>query len=185
MSNKLFCLWIALTIITSPSFSQLHQLGSPIITNFEKAIYRAGSQNWEITQDAKGIMYIANNAGLIEFDGEKWKVYQLPNLTIVRSVAIDRQGKIFVGGQNEMGYFSANSKGALEYTTLKNLVPAPYNSFEDIWKILITSEGVFFCSQKVVFQYKDGNIKIIQSKAFQSQFLFLNFSDYIDRFFNL
>ena len=43
--------------------------GFPFITNYTTADYGAGIQNWGITQDRNGILYIANNYGLLEFDG--------------------------------------------------------------------------------------------------------------------
>src|SRR6266542_6341170 len=80
-------------------------IGIPIIVNYPKQVYSAGSQNWGIAQDKKGIIYFANNDGLLTFDGNFWRKYFLPNKTKVRSIAIDKNNRIYVVGQSEIVYF--------------------------------------------------------------------------------
>ena len=53
----------------------------PEIINYPKQVYNAGTQNWKIVQDKKGIMYAANDEGLLSFDGSFWKKYTLPGGT--------------------------------------------------------------------------------------------------------
>ena len=59
-------------------------IGFPDIINYSKQSYSGGLQNWNIKQDKNGIIYIANNEGLLSFDGKNWNLYTLPNKTIVR-----------------------------------------------------------------------------------------------------
>src|SRR5436190_20056606 len=96
-------------------------IGMPMVVNYPKLVYNAGSQNWGIAQDKNGIMYFANNDGLLSFDGNFWRKYFLPNKTKVRSIAIDVHNRIYVGGQSEFGYFSTDEKGNLNYTPLMPL----------------------------------------------------------------
>ena len=86
-------------------------IGLPDIINYAKPVYKAGLQNWDIKQDKNGIIYFANNEGLLSFDGKYWNNYPLPNKTIVRSVEIGPDNRIYVGGQDEIGYFAAASNG--------------------------------------------------------------------------
>ncbi|HQW84213.1 MAG TPA: hypothetical protein PK987_07130, partial [Ferruginibacter sp.] len=44
-------------------------IGLPDIINYSKPLYKAGLQNWDIKQDKNGIVYFANNEGLLSFDG--------------------------------------------------------------------------------------------------------------------
>jgi len=46
-------------------------------------------------------MYFANNEGLLSFDGTYWKGYPLPNKTILRSIAIDKNNRIYAGGKGK------------------------------------------------------------------------------------
>ena len=66
--------------------SQVKSTGLPLINNFTRTTYKASTQNWDITQNTLGFVYFANNDGLLEFDGQHWKVYSVPNKSIVRSI---------------------------------------------------------------------------------------------------
>jgi len=59
-----------------------------LINNYTKDIYKAANQNWAIDTDSLGNVYVANNKGLLVFDGSKWQLLQLPGKTIIRSVNV-------------------------------------------------------------------------------------------------
>ena len=107
-------------------------IGIPRIQNFSKLEYKGGSQVWSITQDAQGRMYFANDEGLLTYDGTYWRIHPLPNKTNLRSVAIDQSGRVFVGGQGELGYFLADKAGQFVYTSLIPLLPKEQRNFADI-----------------------------------------------------
>ena len=85
--------------------------------NFSRSDYLAGTQNWAIRQDDRGIMYFANNKGLLEFDGTTWQTHPLPNATIVRSIAFDNN-RLYIGGQSEIGYLEIGQGGRNVFTSL-------------------------------------------------------------------
>lgn len=138
-------------------------IGIPNIVNYPKQTYHAGSQNFGIGQDGSGIMYFANNNGLMSFDGTFWRIYSLPNKTTVRSLAIDKNSRIYVGGQEEFGYFDAGKNGELIYTSLKNLIPKQDNDFADVWNICIFNNSIFFRSNKKLFELKNNKITVFKS----------------------
>ena len=94
----------------------------PEIINYTKQVYNAQYQNWNISQDnVTKFMYFANSKGLLEYDDSEWKVYELPQKQKVRSVAIDKKGRIYTGGLGEFGFWLSNEKGTLIYQSLKKL----------------------------------------------------------------
>jgi len=127
-------------------------IGIPDIINYSRDIYSAGTQNRGIVQDKSGVMYFANYEGLLSFDGTYWKDYPLPNKTIVRSVAIGKDNRIYVGGQDEIGYFSPDRNGKLFYTSLKGLLTEKNYSFSDVWDIVPYGNDIFFMSNEKIFQ---------------------------------
>ncbi len=145
----LFCSFLCLT--EAPG--QPTNLGDPLVMNFYKKDIQSGTQTWDITEDARGYTYFANNSGLLVFDGYNWELYPLPNGTIVRSIAIDPLGRIFVGGQGEFGYFSPRPNGTLRYHSLLPLILENNSSIEDVWDIQVAEEGVFFRTDNQIFRY--------------------------------
>lgn len=138
-------------------FSQ-NTIGLPEVINYLKGQYRAGLQNWDIRQDKNGIIYIANNEGLLSFDGRNWNLYPLPNKTIVRSVEIGPDNRIYVGGQDEMGYFAPDNQGRLVYHSITKLIPAKNSSFGDVWDIIVLKNDIFFRSLNKIFRLSKDSI---------------------------
>ena len=145
-------------------------IGLPLILNYGKMDYHGGAQTWDIQQDRKGLLYFANNEGLISYDGTYWKIYPLPNRTILRSLAIDKDDRIFAGGQGEIGFFHPDGNGFLRYQSLTGLLPASYREFADIWNIEVYNESVFFRATDRIFEWKNNAIRVFTP---QSQWQFM------------
>lgn len=158
-------LTLLLSVVLNPVWAQKTNLGIPITYSFDKSLYKAGSQNWEITQDDRGVMYFANNEGMLEYNGSTWKLYPLPNKTILHSISIDTNGIIYVGGQNDFGFFSPNEKGNWIFHSLKTLLPSSEQNFEDVWDIVIHNNEVIFKTHNKLFIYKNGKIESLTSKG--------------------
>lgn len=155
-----------------PSLRGQNTIGLPEILNYSKLSYRAGTQNWDICQDKSGLLYFANNEGLLSYDGTYWKNHPLPNKTIVRSIAIATDGKLYVGAQDEIGCFSPSLTGQLTYQSLKNLIPPQHRSFTDVWDIVCADGRIFFRSNDRIFLLEDNHITVYPS----SNWLFLGSS---------
>ena len=74
--NRGFLLSIIIAIIllsiSNICLSQ-NEIGNPFITNYFAKDYKGHAQNWSITQDERGIMYIGNGDGILVFDGQNWE----------------------------------------------------------------------------------------------------------------
>ena len=135
-------------------------IGIPDIINYYNSTYGAGTENRSIVEDRNGVMYFANLEGLLTFDGAHWKLYSLPNKSIVRSLAIGKDNRIYAGGQDDFGYFSPGKNGELIFTSLKPLLSQKNNSFTDIWEIVSLGNDIFFRSKEAIFQYNDNSITV-------------------------
>ncbi len=164
MQNKIshFCIPFALFFCINGGslVGQNMNLGIPPVWNFSKRDYSAGTQNWDAAQDRRGVLYWANNEGLLQYDGQHWACFPVANKTVVRSVAIDSDGRIYVGAQNELGYFYPDGRGALQYNSLIAMIPENARNFEDVWDIQFLDKEVFFRTNRAVFQYSGTGIKI-------------------------
>ena len=124
----------------------------PIVTNYTAKDYQAGLQNWALAQGKNGEMYIGNNTGLLCFDGYTWSKYQMPGNQLVRSILIDGD-RIYVGTYEDFGYFSRNSLGILEYTSLWSQLKNTETHNDEIWNILKIGECIYFQSFSSWFKY--------------------------------
>ncbi|WP_114793256.1 triple tyrosine motif-containing protein [Niabella yanshanensis] len=138
-------------------------IGNPSIINYSKKSYKGGNQNWDIDQDERGVMYFANNNGLLTFDGVYWQTYQLPNGIALRSVMVAKDGNIYVGGQGQIGYFKADAQGRLAYHSLNPLLSPEDNTFTDVWNICEKDNAVFFRINSKIFVLNKGKIEAYAS----------------------
>lgn len=133
--------------------------GNYFFKNYDKGAYKAHSQNWDLHQDTTtGFLYIGNNQGLLSFDGTRWQTYLLPSRLPVRAVLSDHQGKVYVGGYEEFGFFEVAKTGALEYISLSDSLPQKIANNEEIWQIIRQDSTVHFQSFTAIYEYKDGQL---------------------------
>lgn len=132
----------------------------PGVTNYTKLQYSGGLQNWKIKQDQNGIIYIANNEGLLTFDGKFWNLYPLPNKTIVHSIEITKDNKIYVGGQDEVGYYTVGSNGRLKYHSIVDSFPAGRRTFSELWDIVSFENDIFFRSVRGIYRLHNGKVTV-------------------------
>ncbi|WP_230470616.1 helix-turn-helix and ligand-binding sensor domain-containing protein [Flavobacterium cheongpyeongense] len=148
----------------------------PNIKNYKRNEYKGGTQNWGVDQDKNGTIYFANNSGLIQFDGSTWKTYSMPNNESLKSLKLDSLGNIFVGGNNEFGYFKPDNKGELKYFSVSKMVSKKDNqNLNLIWKIHIFNGEVIFQSFAKAFFYKNNSLRVLNApKKFQFSFVVNN-----------
>ncbi|KAB8155000.1 transcriptional regulator [Kordia sp. TARA_039_SRF] len=137
---------------------------SPSIHNYSIAEYHAGNQNWGLGRSDDGKVYVANNVGLLEYDGISWKLFQLPNQTTVRSV-FAYNDFIFTGSFEEFGYWKKDEYGQLKYTSLSNLIKSEIAPNEEIWQILSYKDKIIFRSFASIYIYDFKNVNRIQSDS--------------------
>ena len=122
MKNTLLILYLLLFFIFNVK-SQNKSLeilpNIPLLDHFTPNDYQGGIQNWAFDQNSEGVLYVANNDGLLEFDGRKWNKYDVPNSTRLRAVKVDSHDRIFVGGQGQIGYFSKTKNDFNFYLSFK------------------------------------------------------------------
>ena len=162
--KKLFFLIVLLFFSTVIS-AQVESIGTPFVKNYQRSEYLAGSQTWDIQQGINGMMYFANNDGLLEFDGSHWNIYSLPNRSILRSIESSNDGLLYAGGFNEIGYFTIGGMGGAVFTSILNLLPEELRDFGEVWKIYIHPDGVIFQTYNQLIIYKDDTVNVIEAPS--------------------
>ncbi|MDB4171273.1 hypothetical protein N9750_04100 [Polaribacter sp.] len=137
----------------------------PPINIFTTEDYGAENQNWAISQSDNGFMYVANNLGLLEFNGASWQLYETPNNTIIRSVKAYKD-KIFTGFYMDFGFWKKNKYGALEYSSVVKDKDIKMLEDEQIWKIIEMEGWFLFKSLQRIYLYnlETKEIKIVNGE---------------------
>ncbi|MFD0977608.1 helix-turn-helix and ligand-binding sensor domain-containing protein [Salinimicrobium gaetbulicola] len=133
----------------------------PPIQNHTSIEYNGASQNWDLAIDDSGIIYAANNQGLLSFDGLTWELFQLDTGGIIRSV-LPHGERIYTGSYQEFGYWSRDLKGEMHYTSLMSLLKEYTLQSEEFWEILTYKDAIYFRSFGAIYEYKKGKIKPIK-----------------------
>lgn len=135
----------------------------PQVINYSVNEYKAGNQNWAVTQDKAGTLYFGNNRGLLQFDGVRWTLHTLPNHIAVRSVYAADDGKLYVGSFEEFGYFERDATNRLVYHSLRERVENYRFSNDEIWTIHAYEGKIYFQSFSSFFIYDGKNVQVGRS----------------------
>jgi signal transduction histidine kinase/ligand-binding sensor domain-containing protein len=110
-------------------------------------------QNWTIIQDDRGVMYIGNGYGILEYDGSKWRLIPNTNKSFATSFAKDSTGRIYVGCAAEFGYLEPDSKGDMQFISLLEQVPGADRGFTSVNKVIALKEGILFQARERIFLF--------------------------------
>lgn len=131
----------------------------PLRNHFTPNDYKGGSQCWSFDQDHSGVLYVANNNGLLEFDGKNWTKHLVPSSGRIRAVKVAKDGKVFVGGQGQIGYFERNVQGFV-FTSLVEKLPSQKQDISETWKILEFDDKIFFNTESELFVYQNESLQV-------------------------
>ncbi|MER3316660.1 MAG: Two component regulator three Y domain-containing protein [Allomuricauda sp.] len=152
-------------------FSVTGQQLLPPIENFQLLDYNGGTKNWDVSVDGNGELFVANNKGLLHYNGEKWTLYKLPNNTIIRSVE-SIGDRVYTGSYEEFGYWIKNDLGELDYTSLTHLIKNHTFTSEEFWEIFPSKDGkVLFRSFSAIYAYGNGEVNVVDPPEFVSDFI--------------
>ncbi|WP_299887216.1 triple tyrosine motif-containing protein [uncultured Lacinutrix sp.] len=184
ITSNIPCKAILLFIFVS-FCAQIFAQELPPINVYTPQQYGGENQNWDISQDENNAIYVANNAGLLKYDGERWHLYSSPNETIMRSVnAIN--GYVYSGFYMEFGYWKENELGILDYTSLSKKLKTPLIDDEQFWDIIALEDWILFQSLNRIYIYnlKEESFNIIESKTNITKMYMVGDSIYFQRIDN-
>ncbi|GAA4271211.1 triple tyrosine motif-containing protein [Aquimarina gracilis] len=124
-------------------------------------IDKAAPKTFDITQGSNGIVYFANEYGLLEFTSNTWKILLQPkNRSSINSL-LSYGDRIYVGSNNEIGYAARNRFDQTYYVSLNHLLPKKSTSFSQVWGIFEIQNNIYFCSDQQIIKYDITKNKLI------------------------
>ncbi|MCU0449245.1 MAG: hypothetical protein MUC97_05260 [Bernardetiaceae bacterium] len=139
--------------------------GSPPIYNFTPRHYRASGPNWAVAVAPTGLVYVANQQGLLEYDGEHWRLVPTPGAA--RTVAVAASGQVFVGGTGFLGCLQPDSlTGAPRFASLAGLLPKDAEPPGEVWSVRGLGSRVLFQTDDRVLLYDGKTLETLPAANF-------------------
>lgn len=131
----------------------------PGITHHTSDDYHAGSQNWMISQDCAGKIYVANASAVLIYNGFRWQRVATPSNRMPRTVFKGKDCRIYVGGYEFFGYIDNTSRSEPYYVPLADTLLR--HTRQEIWNIIGQGDTLLFQSFSNLFVYDYSQIKEI------------------------
>lgn len=154
MSQKFTLFFLIFFMSSYFGFSQVANINAPKtasnsvpkIIRFTRNDFNADPQFLSMCETDDGKLIFGNNDGAIVFDGEFWKKISLPNNSSVYSILKTKDGKIYVGGYNEIGTLQKNNYGNYFYKSLVSDFHLEDSNLENFWDVQELNKHIIYRS---------------------------------------
>lgn len=126
--------------------------GLPFIINYHPSEYHGYSQNWVITSNSEGFLFVGNGDGILMYDGRNWSKFLLNNSATPASFYCDENDVIWVGAQSELGCFLPDNTSGYRYVSLTSLVNSKFREFGFVFSVHKTRDGIYFRTSENIFR---------------------------------
>ncbi len=149
-------------LLSSSTLIGQASLGKYPIHNFSPSDYQAGIQNIDFAQNRDRQLFVANNLGVLCYDGSHWQVYAYKTGKKMRSLAFDEShNRLYAGSQGDFGYFEED----WDYVSLVDLIPTGFGDFDEVWDVFVLRSGVYFCTFQYIYAYNGTAISVITQEG--------------------
>lgn len=166
----------AIGLLCLVSSSSLHAeercAGSPFVNVTrpraieESADAIVGPQIFDVAPHPRGFVLMANNNGLLTYDGGTWRLVPLGRSAVALSVGVSGDGRIYAGGSRTFGEVVEDPTGELIYQPLVARLDPADQGFSDVWQTLVSAEGVvYFRSRERLFILRGGDLRALAPKG--------------------
>jgi DNA-binding CsgD family transcriptional regulator len=146
-----------LCLVSTLPAQELSEKGVPLLRNFTPADYDHRGKIWDIDTAPNGIVYMAADKGLLEYDGDTWNSFEGSD-GITRSVLVASDSLIYTGSDLDFGVWKRNKFNDFEYTSLYPFREDLSQLNEEFWNIHKLNGNVFFVSSSNIYLYRDQNL---------------------------
>jgi ligand-binding sensor domain-containing protein/DNA-binding NarL/FixJ family response regulator len=156
-TKYILCLLLAiLTGLPCWAFS-----GKYPVQNFMPSDYKAGIQNIDFAQNRDMSLFVANNLGVLSYNGKAWERHAIKTGKKQRSLAFDEKaGRLYFGSQGDFGYFNED----WNMVSLVDKIPQPSPGFDEVWDVFLLNAKVYFCTFQGIYVYDGQSISVLSHK---------------------
>ena len=127
-------------------------------------LYQKKGKIWDIQSADNGIVYMAADLGLIEYDGKSWNSFS-GSTGNTRSLLIKNDSVIYTGSDLDFGVWKRNNYQAFEYTSLYPFQEDLIALNEEFWDIHQLHDNIIFVSAQNLYIFKDSQFTKISAPS--------------------
>lgn len=185
-----YCL-LLLSSFFSIKAQYIPQKGVPLLKGFTPAEYDHRGKIWDIDTAPNGMVYMASDKGLLEYDGDSWRHYS-GSEGITRAVVVVSDSIIYTGSDLDFGVWKRNRYSEFEYTSLYPFKEDLSDINEEFWNVHVVDNTPFFISENNIYVYEDQNLtkipapnRILESFQLETQIYLFDEGDGFSRLVDL
>jgi ligand-binding sensor domain-containing protein len=148
------------------------EVGHLPLQHFSPAEYNAFRQNQGIAEDPRGLIYVANKWGILEYDGTEWKTLEgFPDDAEPFDLVIDPSGHLWVAAKDEIGYFLPDASGKLIYKSKSEQLLKKTEGIGQIKRAKRVGDTLYFLTRNKLITWNEATeFDLIETEDTLSQF---------------
>jgi hypothetical protein len=131
-------------VFVGATISSLGQTGNYFLSHYSPNRDDIDHLSFDIAQDERGVLYFANKAGVLQFDGRSWML--IPTTGPVYTVTVSSTGTLFAGGLSGFGRIADEEAGS-KFEPLSANEPSATNIFQSA----SSGPAVYFLSNETLY----------------------------------
>lgn len=144
--------------------------GVPLLKSYTPAQYENKGKIWDIDNAPNGIVYMAADKGLLEYDGKTWNSFRGSN-GFTRSVLVVNDSLIYTGSDLDFGVWKRNKHQGFDYSSLYPFQEVLQDISEEFWHVHQLNEDIVFVSSQNIYLYKNQQlVRIAAPSKFTGNF---------------
>ena len=155
----LLLLRATLAVAGEPRDPRPAERGFPLMRLFDDSDHGSATQNFSVTTDRRGYVYVGNLQGLLVADGARWR--QIRNQRAIYAVASGPEGLVLAGGPQTLLIVEPAEGGAPALRSIAERLPLSHREFGDVRSILATSRGFAILTDSRLLFYDGRDLRSV------------------------
>lgn len=157
-SALLLCL-LPLSVGAGESGLWRPELGLPLSHQVGQGDVNPDRYLWNAYESADGVLYFAQDR-LLRFDGDNWTALGPDSLQILRGVAEDADGNLWVAAYNEIGYFPAGEWYSGEFVSIRSHLPERWRDFGESWDLKHLNGDIWMATTDRLYRWDGESFQV-------------------------
>jgi len=123
--------------------------------NYTVEDFENSRQHWDAIQLDDGRMILGNSNAINLFDGVNWSFIHVPKGQTVYSLDISKTGRVYTGGEGDIGYLYPDSLNRMKFRSLLPKMDSLFQGFLYVRQTHYLDNKVYFRSKSQLMMYDE------------------------------